>query len=99
MAALSGPEVAFEGEVTRYRSSPIAERGFCPACGTHLFYYSIPGKLYVMPIGLFDDQSGFEMTGEIYVDEQPECYAFAGDRSRMTGEEFVAMVTAQMSGG
>ena len=94
MAAMAGPEVSFKGgEVTRYQSSKIAERGFCAACGTHLFYYSIPGRVYVIPVGLFEDQSGLAMTGEIYVDEQPESYAFAGDHARMTGEEFIKSVT------
>ena len=99
MAAVCGQDAEIEGEVTRYQSSPIAERGFCPACGTHLFYYSVPAKLYVMPVSLFDDPSGLEMTAEIYVDDQPDYYAFAGNRARMTGAEFVAMVTQQMKGG
>ena len=90
MAALCGPEVAFKGEVKRYQSSRFAERGFCPECGSHLFYYSIPGKIYVMPIGLFDDQDGLQMTGEIYVDEQPDHYRFANEVHRMTGAEFLA---------
>jgi len=94
MAAMAGPDVAFRGgEVRRYRSSKIAERGFCPTCGSHLFYFSIPAKVFVLPVGLFDDQSGLGMTGEIYVDEQPESYAFAGAHERMTGAEFVASVT------
>lgn len=93
------PEATFEGgDITRYQSSPIAERGFCTACGAHLFYYSVPAGLYVIPIGAFDDQTGLEMSTEIYVDEQPGSYAFAGDRLRMTGEEFIAAVTAQAKG-
>lgn len=94
MAAVCS-EAAFEGgEITRYRSSPIADRAFCATCGTHLFYYSIPADLYVVPVGLFGDVDGIEMSSEIYVDEQPSYYAFSGDHERMTGAEFVAMVTA-----
>lgn len=98
MAVMAGPDVAFHGEVTRYKSSKIAERGFCPKCGSHLFYYSIPARQYVLPIGLFDDQAGLTMTGEIYVDEQPQSYAFAGGHPRMTGAEFIAMITGQKEG-
>lgn len=94
MGVMAGPEVAFQGgEVTRYRSSKIAERGFCTTCGSHLFYYSIPAGVYVIPAGLFEDQSDLKMTGEIYVDEQPSGYAFQGDHPRLTGEEFIKSVT------
>lgn len=98
MAVMAGPEVSFEGEVSRYRSSKVAERGFCPNCGSHLFYYSIPAVHYVIPVGLLDDQTGLNMSGEIYVEDQPDSYAFAGEHPRRTGPEFMEWVMGQMEG-
>jgi hypothetical protein len=91
-----GPEVAFEGgqQVTRHRSSDWAERGFCAKCGTHLFYFFVPKPVYVMPSGLFDDQSGLTLEGEIYIDRKPDYYAFAGERKRQTEAEFLRSIGA-----
>ena len=84
--------VRFEGEekITRYQSSAWAERGFCSACGSNLFYRLKEADQYVMCTGAFDDESAFELAGEIYIDEKPPGYGFAGDHPRQTGEEFLA---------
>lgn len=81
---------SFEGAVTRHASSDHAERGFCPACGTHLFFHAVKAGIYAVPLGVFDDASDLPFKAEIYVDEQPDCYAFEGARKRMTGAEFEA---------
>lgn len=84
--------VRFEGEdkITRYQSSAWAERGFCSACGSNLFYRLKETDQYVLCTGAFDDESAFELVGEIYIDEKPPGYGFAGDHPRQTGEEFLA---------
>jgi hypothetical protein len=93
-------DAAFEGgEVTRYRSSDWAERGFCPRCGTHLFYRFVPDDRYFVPAGLFDDQSGLSFESEIYVDRKPAYYDFAGDRKRQTEAEFLASIGVGGQGG
>ena len=43
-----------------------------------------------MNSGTFDDASTFEMVGEVFIDEKPTSYEFAGDRPRMTGAEVIA---------
>lgn len=40
-------------------------------------------------MGAFDDVTPFRLTGEIYIDEKPPAYDFAGDRPRLTGKEFL----------
>ncbi len=87
----------FQGEeaITRYRSSDWAERGFCRHCGSHLFYHFKATDHYIMLLGLLDDQASFTLTGEIYTDDKPSCYDFAGDHSRMTGEQFVASLSTE----
>jgi hypothetical protein len=90
--AVSAQGVQFSGEtnLTRYPSSEWAKRGFCNSCGTNLFYFFAPTSSYFMCVGAFDDASQFELTGEIYVDHQPQGYAFAGELSRLTEAEFLA---------
>jgi hypothetical protein len=69
-------KVTFNGEenIGRYSSSAEAERGFCKRCGSSLFY----------------DQRRFKIASEIYVDDKPAGYDFAGVHPRLTGEEFLA---------
>lgn len=82
--------IDFEGDVTRYDSSTWAERGFCARCGSSLFYRLKATDGYYVSMGAFDDQSRFKLVDEIYVDEKPAAYDFAGERPRLTREEFLA---------
>lgn len=86
--------VKFSGEdnISVYNSSEWAERGFCSHCGSSLYYRLKEADHYIVCTGLFDDQSVFRLAGEIYVDENPGGYAFAGDHPRLTGEEFLASI-------
>lgn len=90
--AVNCADVAFEGEPSRFRSSDWAERGFCAACGTNLFYrvLSSPETSFEISVGALDDQSGLRVTGEIFCDNNPGVYAFAGLQSRLTEAESLA---------
>jgi len=81
-----------ESELGRYASSPWAERGFCKQCGSSLFYRVTAADQYIVNIGAFPDVSPFHLASEIYVDEKPAGYSFAGDHPRMTGAEFLASI-------
>lgn len=86
-----GKHVAFGGSraPAAYRSSEWTERGFCPVCGTHLFYRLLPSDEYVLPAGLFQDRE-FEMSEQIFVDEKPGYYDFANRTPMLTGAEVFA---------
>jgi len=92
LLAANAGSVTFKGEdsIGRYDSSPWAERGFCRQCGSNLFYKLKEADGYVLCMGAFEDQAPFELVGEIYIDEKPAGYDFAGDHPRQTGEEFMA---------
>ena len=96
MLASRADGVVFDGEqhIKTYESSAWAERGFCVECGSTLFYRLKEPQMYVIAIGAFDDPDQFELTGEIYIDEKPKGYDFAGDHERLTGEEFMASMGA-----
>ncbi len=96
-----GPALALEGEydvqidgeehIVRFRSSEWAERAFCGVCGSNLFYQLIETGKKVVDSGLLDDQSGLTLTGQIFIDEKPDWYAFANETKNMTGAEVFAM--------
>ncbi|EMR13978.1 hypothetical protein MPL1_02418 [Methylophaga lonarensis MPL] len=82
-----GTDVRFNGqEPSRYQSSDWAERGFCPSCGTHLFYHLLPSNEYILPAGLFQDQE-FNLSSEIFIDEKPTYYELKNDTHKMTGQQ------------
>lgn len=90
--AASVGSVRFEGEehLGTFDSSKWASRGFCSKCGSSLFYYLKPADSYAMAVGAFDDSAAFRLVGEIYVDNKPPGYAFAGDLKKQTEEEVLA---------
>ncbi len=72
-----------------FDSSEWAERGFCRVCGTNIFYHVKETTEYDINTGTFDDASSFKMIGEIFVDQKPATYEFAGDHPRLTGAEAI----------
>lgn len=88
--ALAAKSVRFEGaeNLGRFRSSGWAERGFCRQCGSNLFYRMIKEDRYMMAVGAFDDQSGFELTRQVFIDEKPGYYDLAPLTRTSTGDDF-----------
>lgn len=76
-----------------YVSSDWASRHFCKTCGTPLFWRSRDGKIDVISAGALDEKSQLSLTSEIFIDEKPRYYDFANETKRMTGAEFIAMMT------
>ena len=91
----AAPAIDGEEHITWYDSSDWAERGFCATCGSSLFY-RLKGESpeYYLHAGTLDDQSGLVLKEQIFIDEKPGYYAFAGDIPAMTGEEVFAMFAA-----
>lgn len=77
-----------------YQSSEWGERLFCTTCGTPMFWRSRDGRHAVASAGALDDKSGLNFASQIFIDEKPDYYAFANDTAKMTGAEFIAMITA-----
>lgn len=89
--------MTIEGQdnIATYPSSGWAERAFCKTCGSSLFYrVTAPGPhqgVCHVGLGTLDDPSGITLTDEIFIDEKPSGYSFAGDTGKMTGAEVFAM--------
>lgn len=90
MAVNCGSSVELSGRFVVYDSSDWAERASCARCGSALFYRLKPTDEHFMALGAFDDQAGWEMAKEIFVDRRPGHYAFANRTTEMTEAEVIA---------
>ena len=92
LAVHCGKEVKFTGiEPKTYQSSDWAKRGFCPECGTHLFYHLLPKDEYMLAAGLFPSQM-FSITSQMYTDEKPNYYDFKNEtKINMTSDDVKAL--------
>ncbi|MBF9035410.1 GFA family protein [Rhodobacterales bacterium HKCCE2091] len=74
-AAVPAPwdSVAVTGEVKWYRSSEAARRGFCPDCGSYLFWEEYDGLVYLMA-GALDGETGLRMDGHIFYADRGDYY-------------------------
>ena len=78
--------VTVTGEVTRHASSEIAERAFCPICGSHLWMRDTSSREadYELMPGLFDAARDRPLRSEIYSDRAFASVRLAGDHERVT---------------
>ena len=89
--------ITFEGaeNLTLYKSSNWAERGFCKECGSSLFYrITAEGPMkgvYHFGVGTLDDANKAELKQELFIDLKPEGYSFAQDTHQMTQADVEAM--------
>lgn len=80
VAATSAPRdnVEIEGPIRWYQSSPDARRGFCPTCGSQLFWDG-PGENISIFAGGLDGETGLETVGHIFTAWKGDYYALDPD--------------------
>ncbi len=93
LAIESERNATFEGEenITVYRSSDWAERGFCKKCGSHLFYRMLDHSFYSFPVGLFEETTPLNFEMQVFIEEKPAYYSFANATKTMTGAELFSL--------
>ena len=73
--------LSVEGEVRWFQASPAARRGFCPDCGSFLFWQPLddgrPAASLSLALGAVDGPTGLTTKRHIYVDEKGDYYAIA----------------------
>lgn len=86
-------DITINGEefVSVYQSSQWAERAFCSACGSHLYYRLTASGEYMVPPGLLNSGNGLKMNTEIFIDEKPGYYALANSSKQLTSAEVMEM--------
>ena len=83
-------DVTLKGPVKTHATSDWAERGWCDASGSTLFYRLRHAGCYGVSAGLFEDAAGHRLTEEYYIDHKPAGWDFAGDHKRMNEAETLA---------
>lgn len=78
VAATSAPReaVTVSGDVRWFQSSETARRGFCPACGSNLFWDG-PGANLSIFAGTLDGPTGLKLAGHIYCADKGDYYEIA----------------------
>ncbi|MDJ0639158.1 MAG: GFA family protein [Paracoccaceae bacterium] len=79
------------------KSSDWAERGFCKACGSNLFY-RVPGQYMAVAFGSLDDTTGLSPRIQFYVDKRPEGFELAAKTKEMTEAECIAFFAPEEAG-
>lgn len=67
-----------------FRSSPIAQRGFCSACGSVMFWDD-GGSLMSINAGCLNQPTGLKITKHIFVDDIPDYYTLDDDLPKFRG--------------
>lgn len=92
VAVTSAPRdaVTVTGEVRWFRASPEVRRGFCPVCGSQLFWDG-PGATLSIIAGALDGPTGLGLAGHIHCADKGDWYDIpATDRQAPGGD---AMLT------
>ena len=65
--------------VTWYRSSETAERGFCRTCGSFLFWREVGAEAFEISAGSLDRPTGLHLEKHIFVADKGDYYEIADD--------------------
>ncbi len=76
-----------------YASSPIAERGFCSACGTPLTFRYVEGSTKIdLTVGSFDDPSRFRPTQHFGWESHHSAWLDTADLPHLRSDEYQPLV-------
>ncbi|MEI4196819.1 GFA family protein [Roseovarius sp. E0-M6] len=68
------PALNISGEVTWYAASESAERGFCPGCGSFLFWHAHDEDTISFALGSVDGPTGLTLEKHIFVADKGDYY-------------------------
>ena len=88
VAATSAPrgQVEISGDLRWYRSSQKARRGFCPTCGSNLFWDG-PGENLAIFAGTLDGPTGLRLAGHIFCADKGDYYDIADGAPQAPGRD------------
>jgi hypothetical protein len=84
-AKTSDIEIDGAANITWYRASPHAERGFCSTCGSHLFWKQSTRDYTGILAASFDEPSGLRMAKHTFVDDKGDYYDITDGLPRFAG--------------
>lgn len=68
-----------------YKSSEIAQRGYCKSCGSSLFWDAFDQDSIGILAGSLDDSSGLRTIGHIFVGEKARFYEISDELPKFEG--------------
>ena len=85
-ASAEAPEaqVTVQGEVRWFAASPKALRGFCPTCGSFLFWKETDDTMLSIALGAVDGPTGLRLERHIFTADKGDYY----DLPTETGVEY-----------
>jgi hypothetical protein len=84
-AKTSDIEIDGDANITWYRASHEAERGFCSTCGSHLFWRWSTRDYTAILAASLDEPSGLRITKHIFVDDKGDYYDIADGLPQFAG--------------
>jgi hypothetical protein len=82
-----------EGDLSVFKSSDWAQRGFCAKCGSNLYYHAPEFGDPSVALGSLDDTDDVRMAIQFYVDQQPQGLEIANETKKLTGAETEKLFT------
>ncbi|SPJ24405.1 GFA family protein [Palleronia abyssalis] len=79
-------DIEVEGEVRWYQSSDAARRGFCPICGSNLFWDGGGARLSIFA-GTLDGPTGLTTQGHIFCASKGDYYEIADSTKQAAGAD------------
>lgn len=76
-AAILPRSLTIEGAPRWYRASDTARRGFCPRCGSSLFWQRDGSDVIDVAAGAIDAPTGLRLLGHIFVADKGDYYDIA----------------------
>jgi len=82
---VSNKDLVMDSETTLkwYRSSDVAERGFCNTCGGNLFWRRFGGDATSVMAGTLDPPTGLKIAQHIFVAEKSDFYDLFDDAGKL----------------
>lgn len=87
--------ITVTGDTKSFQSSDWAERGFCPTCGSTLWYATLHDGARNLSAGLFENAGGAPLKIEFFVDKCPQGYALKGAHKRLNTQDTIALFAPQ----
>lgn len=100
MVGIEQAAVRWSREPDWYRSSPIARRPFCAACGTSLgFQYDDKTTRMDLTVASFDDPSAFRPTSHFGAESMHEAWLDTTQLPRTRSDEYEVLVERWKAAG
>ncbi len=80
-------DLSVTGTVRWYASSAEARRGFCPVCGSNLFWERPGGGQVSISAGTLDLPTGLRLRGHIFVADKGDYYEISDGTPQSPGDE------------